>query len=185
LKCNSERPPAARTRMISGVVTDCCPVGQVSFPSTLHVRRFARLCERTGWYGLFVAGDVSLTRSLDSHVVVFRCWFGRPAPSDRYTDIIPNPATMVRLPEEDGGGDRSTYINANYMRGYDGKPKTYIAAQGKRSTTYSYGKPCQSASTPRNSRAARVCRCVPIPAGLFVLLSGAVLTCCRVTRDAV
>lgn len=49
---------------------------------------------------------------------------------DRYKTILPNPETRVVLkcPDEDPGPDR--YINANYIRGYQGAPKAYIATQG-------------------------------------------------------
>ncbi|XP_061908629.1 tyrosine-protein phosphatase non-receptor type 7-like isoform X1 [Entelurus aequoreus] len=49
---------------------------------------------------------------------------------DRYRSILPNPESRVILTctEEDGGPDR--YINANYIRGYGGAPRAYIATQG-------------------------------------------------------
>ncbi|TNM86439.1 hypothetical protein fugu_006669 [Takifugu bimaculatus] len=49
---------------------------------------------------------------------------------DRYKTILPNPETRVILksPEEDAGPDR--YINANYIRGYNGAPQAFIATQG-------------------------------------------------------
>ncbi|CAJ1085624.1 tyrosine-protein phosphatase non-receptor type 7-like isoform X1 [Xyrichtys novacula] len=49
---------------------------------------------------------------------------------DRYKTILPNPETRVILknPEEEAGPDR--YINANYIRGYKGAPRAYIATQG-------------------------------------------------------
>lgn len=49
---------------------------------------------------------------------------------DRYKTILPNPETRVVLKssEEEPGPDR--YINANYIRGYQGAPKAYIATQG-------------------------------------------------------
>ncbi|XP_041860343.1 tyrosine-protein phosphatase non-receptor type 7-like [Melanotaenia boesemani] len=49
---------------------------------------------------------------------------------DRYKTILPNPETRVVLKslEEEPGPDR--YINANYIRGYRGAPKAYIATQG-------------------------------------------------------
>ncbi|KAM9344338.1 tyrosine-protein phosphatase non-receptor type 7-like isoform 2-T6 [Pholidichthys leucotaenia] len=48
---------------------------------------------------------------------------------DRYKTILPNPESRVilRCPE-DLGPDR--YINANYIRGYKGAPRAYIATQG-------------------------------------------------------
>uniref|UniRef100_A0A3Q3KF91 protein-tyrosine-phosphatase n=1 Tax=Monopterus albus TaxID=43700 RepID=A0A3Q3KF91_MONAL len=49
---------------------------------------------------------------------------------DRYKTILPNPESRVilRSPEEDTGSDR--YINANYIKGYRGAPRAYIATQG-------------------------------------------------------
>uniref|UniRef100_A0A2K5EH25 protein-tyrosine-phosphatase n=1 Tax=Aotus nancymaae TaxID=37293 RepID=A0A2K5EH25_AOTNA len=51
------------------------------------------------------------------------------ASKDRYKTILPNPQSRVCLgraqSQEDGD-----YINANYIRGYDGKEKVYIATQG-------------------------------------------------------
>nr|BAJ52652.1 protein tyrosine phosphatase [Monosiga ovata] len=48
---------------------------------------------------------------------------------NRYMDIIPNPSSVVKLPEI-GGNPETTYINANYVRSHDEDAKTYIAAQG-------------------------------------------------------
>lgn len=49
---------------------------------------------------------------------------------DRYKTILPNPETRVVLqsPEEEPGPDG--YINANYIRGYKGSPRAFIATQG-------------------------------------------------------
>ncbi|XP_053280879.1 tyrosine-protein phosphatase non-receptor type 7 [Pleuronectes platessa] len=49
---------------------------------------------------------------------------------DRYKTILPNPESRVilRSSEDEAGPDR--YINANYIRGYNGAARTYIATQG-------------------------------------------------------
>ncbi|XP_031695678.1 tyrosine-protein phosphatase non-receptor type 7-like, partial [Anarrhichthys ocellatus] len=49
---------------------------------------------------------------------------------DRYKTILPNPESRVvlRSPEEEAGPNR--YINANYIRGYGGAPRAFIATQG-------------------------------------------------------
>ncbi|XP_015197971.2 tyrosine-protein phosphatase non-receptor type 7 [Lepisosteus oculatus] len=49
---------------------------------------------------------------------------------DRYKTILPNPQTRVCLWKPGAEGDGETYINANYIRGYDGTEKSYIATQG-------------------------------------------------------
>jgi myosin-3 len=48
---------------------------------------------------------------------------------NRYNNILPNPRTRVRLKKQDGD-DTTTYINANYVHGYDGGHGAYIATQG-------------------------------------------------------
>ncbi|KAK2153231.1 hypothetical protein LSH36_304g09034 [Paralvinella palmiformis] len=53
---------------------------------------------------------------------------------NRYRTIIPNEATRVILPEVDGD-PLSTYINANYIRGYGAEPRSYIATQGPMANT--------------------------------------------------
>ena len=55
--------------------------------------------------------------------------YARGKVHNRYNDILPSPATRVRLSVEDG--DQSTeYINANFVHSADGRRKEYIAAQG-------------------------------------------------------
>ena len=57
---------------------------------------------------------------------------------NRYMDILPNPRTAVKLPESHGDV-ASTYINANYVRGYvEGDDKRYVAAMGPLPTTVSH-----------------------------------------------
>lgn len=51
------------------------------------------------------------------------------ASKDRYKTILPNPQSRVCLGRAHSQED-SDYINANYIRGYDGKEKVYIATQG-------------------------------------------------------
>jgi hypothetical protein len=48
---------------------------------------------------------------------------------NRYMDIIPNPASAVKLRQIDGD-TTSEYINANFIRSFDEDPHAYIAAQG-------------------------------------------------------
>ncbi|ELW47685.1 Tyrosine-protein phosphatase non-receptor type 7 [Tupaia chinensis] len=58
------------------------------------------------------------------------------ASKDRYKTILPNPQSRVCLgraqSQEDGD-----YINANYIRGYGGQEKAYIATQGPMPNTVS------------------------------------------------
>ncbi|XP_039279424.1 uncharacterized protein LOC111061699 [Nilaparvata lugens] len=51
---------------------------------------------------------------------------------NRYRTIIPNEATRVQLPDTSSSGTDSLtgYINANYIKGYDGEEKAFIATQG-------------------------------------------------------
>jgi protein tyrosine phosphatase len=44
-------------------------------------------------------------------------------------DVLPNPATRVQLLAL-AQDPTSTYINANYVRGWDGRPAQYICTQG-------------------------------------------------------
>ncbi|KAL8179224.1 UNVERIFIED_CONTAM: Tyrosine-protein phosphatase non-receptor type 7 [Gekko kuhli] len=53
---------------------------------------------------------------------------GRAA-KDRYKSILPNPQSRVYL-KSAGDQEEESYINANYIRGYDGQEKVYIATQG-------------------------------------------------------
>ncbi|XP_057317454.1 receptor-type tyrosine-protein phosphatase R-like [Hydractinia symbiolongicarpus] len=46
---------------------------------------------------------------------------------NRYPEIVPNSKTMVRLKDAD---ESPVYINANYIKGYNGVPNQYIATQG-------------------------------------------------------
>ncbi|KAJ8370180.1 hypothetical protein SKAU_G00102080 [Synaphobranchus kaupii] len=49
---------------------------------------------------------------------------------DRYKTILPNPETRVCLQNPVTEGKADGYINANYIRGYGGAVKCYIATQG-------------------------------------------------------
>ncbi|KAM7330802.1 hypothetical protein ACRRTK_009991 [Alexandromys fortis] len=49
---------------------------------------------------------------------------------NRYRTILPNPHSRVCLTSPDPNDPLSSYINANYIRGYSGKEKVYIATQG-------------------------------------------------------
>lgn len=51
------------------------------------------------------------------------------ASKDRYKTILPNPESRVRLSRARSPED-GDYINANYVRGYAGQEKVYIATQG-------------------------------------------------------
>ncbi|XP_028386919.2 tyrosine-protein phosphatase non-receptor type 7 isoform X2 [Phyllostomus discolor] len=58
------------------------------------------------------------------------------ASKDRYKTILPNPQSRVRLGRAQSRED-GDYINANYIRGYDGQEKVYIATQGPMPNTVS------------------------------------------------
>ncbi|KAL4660245.1 receptor-type tyrosine-protein phosphatase R isoform X2 [Arapaima gigas] len=49
---------------------------------------------------------------------------------NRYRSILPNPHSRVILKAKNTYDPLSSYINANYIRGYLGNEKTYIATQG-------------------------------------------------------
>ncbi|XP_061062572.1 receptor-type tyrosine-protein phosphatase R isoform X3 [Eubalaena glacialis] len=49
---------------------------------------------------------------------------------NRYKTILPNPLSRVCLRPKNVTNSLSTYINANYIRGYSGKEKAFIATQG-------------------------------------------------------
>ncbi|XP_068539630.1 tyrosine-protein phosphatase non-receptor type 5 isoform X2 [Anas acuta] len=49
---------------------------------------------------------------------------------NRYKTILPNPHSRVCLTSADQDDPLSSYINANYIRGYGGVEKVYIATQG-------------------------------------------------------
>ncbi|NXE70700.1 PTN7 phosphatase, partial [Calcarius ornatus] len=48
---------------------------------------------------------------------------------DRYKTILPNPESRVCL-RRAGSQEEDSYINANYITGYAGRPREYIATQG-------------------------------------------------------
>ncbi|KAG8297701.1 hypothetical protein J6590_030212 [Homalodisca vitripennis] len=54
---------------------------------------------------------------------------------NRYRTIIPNENTRVHLPTETASDPLTGYINANYIRGYDGEEKAFIATQGPLANT--------------------------------------------------
>ncbi|XP_017274346.1 tyrosine-protein phosphatase non-receptor type 5 [Kryptolebias marmoratus] len=49
---------------------------------------------------------------------------------NRYKTILPNPHSRVNLKSQDEDDFLSTYINANYLKGYGDKEQAYIATQG-------------------------------------------------------
>ncbi|NXX98567.1 PTN7 phosphatase, partial [Centropus bengalensis] len=51
------------------------------------------------------------------------------ASKDRYKTILPNPESRVCL-RRAGSQEEGSYINANYITGYSGQPREYIATQG-------------------------------------------------------
>ncbi|XP_053943468.1 tyrosine-protein phosphatase non-receptor type 7 isoform X2 [Cuculus canorus] len=51
------------------------------------------------------------------------------ASKDRYKTILPNPESRVCL-RRAGNQEEDSYINANYITGYAGRPREYIATQG-------------------------------------------------------
>ncbi|XP_006989038.1 receptor-type tyrosine-protein phosphatase R isoform X2 [Peromyscus maniculatus bairdii] len=54
----------------------------------------------------------------------------RHGTKNRYKTILPNPLSRVCLRPKNITDALSTYINANYIRGYSGKEKAFIATQG-------------------------------------------------------
>uniref|UniRef100_A0A8C6GPJ9 protein-tyrosine-phosphatase n=1 Tax=Mus spicilegus TaxID=10103 RepID=A0A8C6GPJ9_MUSSI len=54
----------------------------------------------------------------------------RHGTKNRYKTILPNPLSRVCLRPKNITDSLSTYINANYIRGYSGKEKAFIATQG-------------------------------------------------------
>lgn len=57
---------------------------------------------------------------------------------DRYKSILPNPVSRVTLhsqSESEGTVDEKGYINANYIKGYEGVSRAYIATQGPMANT--------------------------------------------------
>ncbi|XP_073940017.1 receptor-type tyrosine-protein phosphatase R isoform X2 [Castor canadensis] len=54
----------------------------------------------------------------------------RHGTKNRYKTILPNPFSRVCLRPKNTTDSLSTYINANYIRGYSGKEKAFIATQG-------------------------------------------------------
>ena len=48
---------------------------------------------------------------------------------NRHNDILPEPRTRVVL-EQLGSDVNTTYVNANYIRGFDGQATKYIASMG-------------------------------------------------------
>lgn len=58
------------------------------------------------------------------------------ASKDRYKTILPNPQSRVCLGRAQGQQE-GDYINANYIRGYNGQEKVYIATQGPMPNTVS------------------------------------------------
>lgn len=55
---------------------------------------------------------------------------------NRYGDVLPNPETRVILSQV-GDDDSSPYINANFVSGYGGAQRAYIATQGPIASTAS------------------------------------------------
>ncbi|XP_009997931.1 PREDICTED: tyrosine-protein phosphatase non-receptor type 7 [Chaetura pelagica] len=51
------------------------------------------------------------------------------ASKDRYKTILPNPESRVCL-RRAGSQEEDSYINANYITGYAGQPRAYVATQG-------------------------------------------------------
>ncbi|XP_051856726.1 receptor-type tyrosine-protein phosphatase R isoform X2 [Antechinus flavipes] len=54
----------------------------------------------------------------------------RHGTKNRYKTILPNPLSRVYLKPKNPTDSLSTYINANYIRGYSGEEKAFIATQG-------------------------------------------------------
>ncbi|XP_042864054.1 receptor-type tyrosine-protein phosphatase R-like isoform X1 [Penaeus japonicus] len=61
-----------------------------------------------------------------------KCDVPGSAAKNRYRTVLPNEATRVKL---DTGDPATAYINANYVRGYDGEEKAYVVTQGPLANT--------------------------------------------------
>ena len=73
--------------------------------------------------------DIGIYETLDqNHVGVDRIPDGCGR-LNRYSNVLPNPRSRVRL-KQVGSDERSGYINANFIRSFDGAPRRYIATQG-------------------------------------------------------
>ena len=47
---------------------------------------------------------------------------------NRHLDIMPNPRTTVKVNPGGGSSNVESYINANFVRGFDGNSKAYVKA---------------------------------------------------------
>jgi protein tyrosine phosphatase len=52
---------------------------------------------------------------------------------NRYSSVLPAPETLVPVQSDSSTG--SAYINANFVKGYEGQPRAYIATQAPMENT--------------------------------------------------
>lgn len=99
----------------------------------IRIKPAIRTASIVGTLALYISPlDVEVFESLDVRTTqpAELPLYARGKHLNRYSNVLPNPLTRVRLTVDDSGPE-SEYINANYVRGYgDTRAREYIAAQG-------------------------------------------------------